>query len=54
MTVLMICYQVLKLLFVIMDGVLAFWDKPHAYNYLVKEDDVILLVLNQNKLWKLT
>jgi len=50
----MIGYQVLKLLFVIMAGVLAFWVKPHAYNYFVKEDEVILLVLNKKKLWKLT
>jgi hypothetical protein len=30
-----------------MAGVLAFWVKPHAYNYFVMEDEVIFLVLNK-------
>jgi len=47
MPVLMYCYQVLILHIVIMDCVLVLRDKPQAFNYWVKGDECILLMLNQ-------
>jgi len=47
MPVLMSCYQVLILHFVIMACVLALRNKPHAFSYWVMEDECIFLVLNQ-------
>jgi len=45
----MSCYQVLILHFVIMACVLALRDKPHAFNYWVKGDKCIFLMLNQKE-----
>ena len=47
MPVLMSCYQVPILHFVIMACVLALRDKRHAVNYWVMGDECIFLVLNQ-------
>jgi hypothetical protein len=50
MPVLMSCYQVLILHFVIMACVLALRDKPHAFNYWVKGDTCIFF--NGESEWK--
>jgi len=47
MLVLMSCYQVLILHFIIMVCVSAFRYEPHAVNYWVKESECIFLFLNQ-------
>ena len=54
MPLLMFLYQVLIYHFVIIVCFLAFRDKAHAFNYLVKGDECILLLVNSKNLWKLT